>query len=120
MAAGANTAITQYFYNVDAFLWFRDAAVAAGVSAPIVPGIMPITNYRQLARFSDACGTEIPRWIRQRLVQCGDDLPAIRAFGQEVVAAQCRRLIAEGVAALHFYTMNQAEPTLELLAAAGD
>jgi len=118
MAAGANTAITQYFYNVDAFLWFRDAAVAAGVSAPIVPGIMPITNYRQLARFSDACGAEIPRWIRQRLMQCGDDLPAIRAFGQEVVAAQCRRLIAEGVAALHFYTMNQAEPTLELLAAA--
>ena len=118
MAAGANTAITQYFYNVDAFLWFRDAAAAAGVSAPIVPGIMPITNYRQLARFSDACGAEIPRWIRQRLVQYGDDLPAIRAFGQEVVAAQCRRLVAEGVAALHFYTMNQAEPTLELLAAA--
>lgn len=118
MAAGANTAITQYFYNVDAFLWFRDAAAAAGVSAPIVPGIMPITNYRQLARFSDACGAEIPRWIRQRLMQYGDDLPAIRAFGQEVVAAQCRRLIAEGVAALHFYTMNQAEPTLELLAAA--
>lgn len=118
MAAGANTAITQYFYNVDAFLWFRDAAAAAGVSAPIVPGIMPITNYRQLARFSDACGAEIPRWIRQRLAQYGDDLPAIRAFGQEVVAAQCRRLIAEGVAALHFYTMNQAEPTLELLAAA--
>ncbi|NBS63174.1 MAG: methylenetetrahydrofolate reductase [NAD(P)H] [Betaproteobacteria bacterium] len=119
MAAGANTAITQYFYNVDAFLWFRDAAVAAGVNAPIVPGIMPITNYRQLARFSDACGAEIPRWIRQRLMQFGDDLPAIRAFGQEVVAAQCRRLIAEGVDALHFYTMNQAEPTLELLAAAG-
>jgi methylenetetrahydrofolate reductase (NADPH) len=118
MAAGANTAITQYFYNVDAFLWFRDAAAAAGVSAPIVPGIMPITNYRQLARFSDACGAEIPRWIRQRLVQHGDDLTAIRAFGQEVVAAQCRRLVAEGVAALHFYTMNQAEPTLELLAAA--
>ena len=118
MAAGANTAITQYFYNVDAFLWFRDAAVAAGVNAPIVPGIMPITNYRQLARFSDACGAEIPRWIRQRLMQFGDDLPAIRAFGQEVVAAQCRRLIAEGVDALHFYTMNQAEPTLELLAAA--
>jgi len=119
MAAGADLAITQYFYNVDAFLWFRDAAAAAGVRAPIVPGIMPITNYRQLARFSDACGAELPRWIRQRLAQCGDDLPAIRAFGHEVVAAQCRRLIAEGVAALHFYTMNQAEPTLELLAAAG-
>ncbi len=118
-AAGADTAITQYFYNVDAFLWFRDAAVAAGVGAPIVPGIMPITNYRQLARFSDACGAEIPRWIRQRLAQYGEDLPAIRAFGHEVVAAQCRRLVAEGVDALHFYTMNQAEPTLDLLAASG-
>ena len=119
VGAGADTAITQYFFNVDAFLWFRDAAVAAGVGTPIVPGIMPITNYRQLARFSDACGAEIPRWIRQRLAQYGDDLQAIRAFGQEVVAAQCRRLVAEGVDALHFYTMNQAEPTLELLAASG-
>lgn len=119
MAAGADCAITQYFYNVDAFLWFRDAAAAAGVHAPLIPGIMPITNYRQLARFSDACGAELPRWIRQRLAQFGDDLPAIRAFGHDVVAAQCRRLVAEGVAALHFYTMNQAEPTLELLAASG-
>lgn len=119
VGAGADTAITQYFFNVDAFLWFRDAAVAAGVGTPIVPGIMPITNYRQLARFSDACGAEIPRWIRQRLAQYGDDLQAIRAFGHEVVAAQCRRLVAEGVDALHFYTMNQAEPTLELLAASG-
>jgi len=81
VGAGADTAITQYFYNVDAFLWFRDAAVAAGVGAPIVPGIMPIGNYRQLARFSDACGAEIPRWIRQRLAQYGEDLQAIRAFG---------------------------------------
>lgn len=119
VGAGADTAITQYFYNVDAFLWFRDAAVAAGVGAPIVPGIMPIGNYRQLTRFSDACGAEIPRWIRQRLAQYGEDLQAIRAFGHEVVAAQCRRLVAEGVDALHFYTMNQAEPTLELLAASG-
>ncbi|MBM3408595.1 MAG: methylenetetrahydrofolate reductase [NAD(P)H] [Betaproteobacteria bacterium] len=119
VGAGADTAITQYFYNVDAFLWFRDAAVAAGVCAPIVPGIMPIGNYRQLTRFSDACGAEIPRWIRQRLAQYGEDLQAIRAFGHEVVAAQCRRLVAEGVDALHFYTMNQAEPTLELLAASG-
>ena len=119
VGAGADTAITQYFYNVDAFLWFRDAAVAAGVGAPIVPGIMPIGNYRQLARFSDACGAEIPRWIRQRLAQYGEDLQAIQAFGHEVVATQCRRLVAEGVDALHFYTMNQAEPTLELLAACG-
>ena len=118
-AAGADTAITQYFFNADAFLWFRDEAVAAGITAPLVPGIMPITNYRQLARFSDACGAEIPRWIRQRLAQFGEDLPAIRAFGREIVAAQCRRLVAEGVAGLHFYTMNQADPTLELLAAAG-
>ncbi len=117
VAAGANSAITQYFYNVDAFLWFRDAASAAGVAVPMIPGIMPITNFRQLARFSDACGAELPRWIRQRLAHFGDDLPAIRAFGHEVVAAQCQRLSAEGVAGLHFYTMNQAEPTLELLAA---
>jgi methylenetetrahydrofolate reductase (NADPH) len=117
VAAGANSAITQYFYNVDSFLWFRDAASAAGAAVPIIPGIMPITNFRQLARFSDACGAELPRWIRQRLAHFGDDLPAIRAFGHEVVAAQCQRLIAEGVAGLHFYTMNQAEPTLDLLAA---
>lgn len=119
VAAGADSAITQYFYNVDAFLWFRDAASAAGVTAPIIPGIMPITNFRQLARFSDACGAEIPRWIRQRLAHFGDDLPAIRAFGHEVVAAQCQRLVAEGIAGLHFYTMNQAEPSLDLLAACG-
>jgi methylenetetrahydrofolate reductase (NADPH) len=118
-AAGANSAITQYFFNVDAFLWFRDSALGAGISMPIVPGIMPITNFRQLARFSDACGAEIPRWIRLRLAALGDDLDSIRRFGAEVVADQCRRLVAEGVPALHFYTMNQAEPTLELLRAVG-
>lgn len=118
VGAGANSAITQYFYNTDGYFHFVDECEAMGLSLPIVPGIMPIGRFSQLARFSDACGAEIPRWIRQRLVQYGDDLPAIRAFGQEVVAAQCRRLVAEGVAALHFYTMNQAEPTLELLAAA--
>ncbi|MFM8548169.1 MAG: methylenetetrahydrofolate reductase [NAD(P)H] [Betaproteobacteria bacterium] len=115
--AGANSAITQYFFNTDAYLWFRDAAARAGVGIPIVPGIMPITNYRQLARFSDACGAEIPRWIRQRLAGFGDDSDSIRAFGRDVVAAQVRRLAAAGAPALHFYTMNQAEPTSDLVRA---
>lgn len=118
-AAGADSAITQYFFNVDGFLWFRDEAKAAGIGLPIVPGIMPITNFRQLARFSDACGAEIPRWIRLRLAAFGDDVESIRRFGAEVVANQCRRLVAEGVPAIHFYTMNQADPTLELLQAIG-
>lgn len=116
-AAGADSAITQYFFNVDGFLWFRDEAERSGISLPIVPGIMPITNFRQLARFSDACGAEIPRWIRLRLAAFGDDVESIRRFGADVVADQCRRLVAEGIAALHFYTMNQADPILELLRA---
>ncbi|MEN9773779.1 MAG: hypothetical protein RL322_849 [Pseudomonadota bacterium] len=115
--AGADRAITQYFFNVDAFLWFRDSAQQAGVSLPIVPGIMPITNFRQLARFSDACGADIPRWIRLRLAAFGDDLESLRRFGSEVVGEQCRRLVQEGVPAMHFYTMNQADPTLELIRA---
>lgn len=117
VGAGASSAITQYFFNTDAFLWFRDAAARAGVAVPIAPGIMPITNFRQLARFSDACGAEIPRWIRLRLAQFGDDLVSLRAFGHEVMAVQCQRLASEGVSSLHFYTMNQAEPTLDLIAA---
>ena len=117
VGAGASSAITQYFFNTDAFLWFRDAAARAGVAVPISPGIMPITNFRQLARFSDACGAEIPRWIRLRLAQFGDDLASLRAFGHEVMAAQCQRLASEGVHSLHFYTMNQFEPTLDLIAA---
>jgi len=116
MRAGANSAITQYFFNNDAFLRFRDEVARAGVTAPVVPGIMPITNFRQLARFSDACGAEIPRWIRSRLEQLGEDLSAIRRFGAEIVGAQVERLVAEGVPGLHVYTMNQADPTLELLA----
>lgn len=112
--AGADSAITQYFYNVDAFFRFRDEARAAGVDVPIVPGIMPITNYTQLARFSDACGAELPRWVRVRLASYGDDREAIRAFGLDVVAGLCRRLVAGGVPALHFYTLNQAQPSLEL------
>jgi methylenetetrahydrofolate reductase (NADPH) len=118
--AGADAAITQYFYNADAFFRFRDEAVAAGVKVPIVPGIMPITNYTQLARFSEACGAEIPRWVRVRLASLGDDRDAIRAFGFEVVAALCRRLVAGGIPSLHFYTLNQASPSLELWRAATD
>jgi methylenetetrahydrofolate reductase (NADPH) len=116
--AGADSAITQYFYNADAFFRFRDDAVAAGVDVPIVPGIMPITNFTQLARFSEACGAELPRWVRVRLVSFGDDREAIRAFGLEVVAGLCRRLVAGGVPALHFYTLNQAQPSLDIWQAA--
>ncbi len=112
--AGADSAITQYFFNADAFLRFRDAAAAAGVAIPIVPGIMPITNYTQLARFSEACGAEIPRWIRVQLASFGDDRDAIRRFGFEVVRELCERLVREGAPSLHFYTLNQASPSLEL------
>ena len=108
MQAGADAAITQYFYNADAYFRFRDEAARAGVSAPIVPGIMPIGNYVQLARFSDACGAEIPRWIRSRLAGYGDDLESIRAFGLEVVVDLCQRLLSQGAPGLHLYTLNQA------------
>ncbi len=119
MRAGADSAITQYFFNADAYLRFRDAAARLGIDAPIVPGIMPISNYVQLARFSDSCGAEIPRWIRLELAACGDDLDAIRAFGAEVVSAMCRRLLAEGAPGLHFYTLNQCGPTIAILDALG-
>lgn len=112
--AGADGAITQYFYNADAYLHFRDWAAGAGIGIPIVPGIMPITNYTQLARFSDACGAEIPRWIRRRLEGFGDDLAALRPFGHEVVLKLCMRLLEQGAPGLHFYTLNRAEPTLAL------
>jgi methylenetetrahydrofolate reductase (NADPH) len=114
VAAGANSAITQYFYNSDAYFRFVEEAQRLGVEAPIVPGIMPITNFSQLARFSDACGAEIPRWIRMRLQGFGDDRESIRAFGLDVVTDLCDQLLAAGAPGLHFYTMNQAEPTLEL------
>ncbi len=117
--AGASSAITQYFFNADAYLHFRDAARRRGIEVPIVPGIMPIGNFTQLARFSDACGAEIPRWIRLRLASCGDDVQAIRDFGVEVVAAMCRRLLAEGVPGLHFYTLNQSTVTARVLEAIG-
>ena len=109
--AGANAAITQYFFNADAYFSFVEDARATGVSIPIVPGIMPIGNYLQLARFSDACGAEIPRWLRKKLETYGDDLTSIRAFGLDVITDLCARLLAGGAPGLHFYTMNQAGPT---------
>jgi methylenetetrahydrofolate reductase (NADPH) len=112
--AGANAAITQYFYNADAYFRFLDSCADLGLSLPVVPGIMPITNYVQLARFSDACGAEIPRWIRKRLEDYSDDLASIRSFGHDVVLALCRRLLDGGAPGLHFYTMNQAEPSTRL------
>ncbi|MBP6733201.1 MAG: methylenetetrahydrofolate reductase [NAD(P)H] [Chromatiaceae bacterium] len=112
--AGANGAITQYFYNPDAYFGFIDRCTARGIHIPILPGIMPITNFSQLARFSDACGAEIPRWVRKRLEAMGDDIAAIRAFGHEVVLGLCRRLLDGGAPGLHFYSMNQAGPVLRL------
>ncbi|UCC56678.1 MAG: methylenetetrahydrofolate reductase [NAD(P)H] [Gammaproteobacteria bacterium] len=112
--AGANGAITQYFYNPDAYFRFTDCCKAAGIDIPIVPGIMPITNYYQLARFSDNCGAEIPRWVRKRLEAYGNDLKSIRAFGEEVVTGLCKRLVEQGVPGLHFYTLNRAEPSIAI------
>ena len=111
MESGADSAITQYFYNPDAYFRFVESCEKLGLDAPIVPGIMPISNYTQLARFSDSCGAEIPRWLRKRLEDFGDDLDQIRAFGIEVVTAMCQRLLEEGAPGLHFYTMNQAALT---------
>ncbi|HJV54237.1 MAG TPA: methylenetetrahydrofolate reductase [NAD(P)H] [Noviherbaspirillum sp.] len=112
--AGANAAITQYFYNADAYFRFVEEAAKAGVTVPIVAGIMPITNYSQLMRFSDMCGAEIPRWIRLKLASFGDDTASIKAFGLDVVSALCERLLAGGAPGLHFYTLNQAVATTEI------
>ncbi len=106
--AGANSAITQYFFNADSYFRFVDECEAAGIDLPIVPGIMPISNFSQLARFSDACGADIPRWIRLRLQSFGDDVASIRAFGLDVVTELCDRLLSAGAPGLHFYTLNQA------------
>jgi methylenetetrahydrofolate reductase (NADPH) len=111
---GANSAITQYFYNADAYFRFIDECEALGLDIAIVPGIMPITNYKQLARFSDNCGAEIPRWIRTRLASYGDDIESIRAFGLDVTTELCARLLAAGAPGLHFYTLNRAGPTLAI------
>lgn len=112
--AGANAAITQYFFNVDAYFRFIDDCETLGVDLPIIPGIMPITNYSNLRRFSDMCGAEIPRWIAKRLESYGDDKDAIVAFGEEVVTELCQKLLANGAPGLHFYSMNQAGPTKTL------
>jgi methylenetetrahydrofolate reductase (NADPH) len=109
--AGANAAITQYFYNADAYFQFVDNVRKMGIDVPVVAGIMPITNYTQLMRFSDMCGAEIPRWVRLKLASFGDDSASIKAFGLDVVTALCERLLAGGAPGLHFYSMNQAVAT---------
>lgn len=108
MQAGADSAITQYFFNADAYFRFVDEVNARGVSAPIVPGIMPIANFSQMCRFSDACGTEVPRWLRSRMQAYGDDTASIRALGLDVITELCDRLLQSGAPGLHFYTLNQA------------
>jgi methylenetetrahydrofolate reductase (NADPH) len=112
--AGANAAITQYFYNPDAYFHFVEQARAMGISVPIVPGIMPINNFSQLARFSDACGAEIPRWMRLKLEGFGDDTASVKAFGMDVVTDLCDKLLSGGAPGLHVYTMNLAGPTSTL------
>ena len=112
--AGANSAITQYFYNADAYAHFVDEVRAQGVDIPIVPGIMPIASFSKLARFSDACGAELPRWMRRKFEGFGDDADAIRAFGLDVVTELCERLLQAGAPGLHFYSMNQSVLTLEI------
>ena len=114
VVAGADSAITQYFYNADAYFRFIDRCRHSGIEIPIVPGVMPITNYYQLARFSDACGAEIPRWIRKRLEVYGENTESIRAFGEEVVTGMCERLLQHGAPGLHFYTLNRSAPALAI------
>jgi methylenetetrahydrofolate reductase (NADPH) len=112
--AGADSAITQYFYNADAYFRLVDESHKLGVKIPIVPGIMPIVKFSQLARFSDACGAEIPRWMRKTLESYGDDSAAVQSFGLDVVTQLCEKLLAGGAPALHFYTLNQAGPVREI------
>ena len=113
--AGADAAITQYFYNADAWFRFVEDAQKLGVTVPIVPGIMPIANFSQLRNFSQQCGAEIPRWMHKRLAAFGDDGQAVREFGADVVAKLCRRLLDGGAPGLHFYTLNLSKPTLAVL-----
>ncbi len=117
--SGAHGAITQYFYNADAYWRFLDDCKQRGIEIPIIPGIMPITNYSSLARFSDACGAEIPRWIRKRLESYGDDPDSTQQFGVEVVTTLCRQLLDGGAPGLHFYTMNQSANVMQICAALG-
>jgi len=112
--AGANAVITQYFYNAEAYYYFVDKCEKHGIDIPIVPGIMPITNYSQLFRFSDMCGADIPRWMRKTLEGFGDDRASILSFGEEVVSNLCQQLLDNGAPGLHFYTMNQSKPTLDV------
>jgi methylenetetrahydrofolate reductase (NADPH) len=118
--AGADGAITQYFYNTDAYFRFVDDARALGIDVPVVPGIMPISNFSQLRRFSEACGAEIPRWIGQRMRAYGDDADAIREFSSDFIARMCERLVAGGAPGLHFYTLNLSRPTLNVLRRLGE
>ena len=113
--AGANAVITQYFYNADAYFYFVDTCEKHGITIPVVPGIMPITQYAQLFRFSEMCGADIPRWMRKRLEGFGDDRASVQAFGLELVTNLCQRLLDNGAPGLHFYTMNQSAPTLAIL-----
>jgi len=115
VAAGADTGITQYFFNADAYSRFMDELRGRGMDLPVIPGIMPITNSTQLLRFSDACGAEVPRWIRLRLQSFGDDIVSIKDFGADVVASLCERLRAGGAPAFHFYTLNQGAAVMELV-----
>ena len=112
--AGADSAITQYFFNPDSYFYFVERVQKQGVNIPVVPGIMPITNYSKLARFSDACGAELPRWMRKQLEAYGDDTNSIQAFGEQVISEMCERLLQGGAPGLHFYSMNQAEPSLAI------
>jgi methylenetetrahydrofolate reductase (NADPH) len=115
MHAGANAAITQFFFNPDSYFYFVERVRKAGINAPIIPGIMPITNASNLIRFADSCGADIPRWVRKQLASYGDDSESIKAFGHEVVFKLCDRLIQGGAPSLHFYSMNQSEPTSQLV-----
>ena len=115
VSCGADSAITQYFFNSDAYFRFLEDVTQQGVNIPIIPGIMPIMSSTQLIRFSDACGSELPRWLRKRLESFGDDTASIKAFGTEVVTDLCHQLIAGGAPGLHFYTLNQAEATLAIV-----
>jgi methylenetetrahydrofolate reductase (NADPH) len=112
--AGADSAITQYFYNADAYFHFVDEVRKLGIDTPIIPGIMPIVSFSKLARFSDACGAELPRWMRRKFEGFGDDTESVRAFGIDVVSALCERLLQGGAPGLHFYSMNQSALTLEI------
>lgn len=114
--AGANRGITQFFFNADAYFYLLDDCHKHGIAMPVVPGIMPITQFHRLASFADTCGAEIPRWLRGRLRDYGDDVESIQKFGQEFIAAMCRKLLEGGAPGLHFYTLNKAEPTIKLLA----